>query len=157
MQNSLYSGDAFGGPYWSSFPGAFNNTNGLFNVNDGESTPPAQQLVNAQGTSLLNSTISASATSLSVTGQLQASLAGTGTTVNGAGAAADWSSYSQVDITFTIDQPFSYSLQATTSQNRNVADQNSTAFVALGHSGLFGGVSTPDSSSGGYFRIQYLP
>jgi hypothetical protein len=150
MQNDFASGDAFAGTYYSSYPGAFDNTNGVFNVNDVESSPSAQQLVSAQGTSLLNSTISASATSLNVTGQLQATTTCTATSNNGAESGYDWSSYSKVDITFQIDQPFAYSLQAATSQSRNgsrnAADPNATAFVELGHANNFADIAAYGNS-----------
>src|SRR5450759_1546750 len=53
MQNSLTSADSVAGTYYSSYPGAFDNTNGVFNVNDAESSPSVQQLVSAQGTTCL--------------------------------------------------------------------------------------------------------
>jgi hypothetical protein len=53
------------------------------------------------------------------------------------GGSAVWQCYSRVQISFTITQPFSYSLQATTTLLTNSLDNNPSAFVALGHGGAF--------------------
>ena len=138
VYQSFSSGDSLAGPYFNTFPGASTNGLGLFSVNQVDSTPGNQTFVSATADCVQNSTISNSATSLTVAGLLQFSASGSASqNESGDGGSADWFSYSRVQVPFTITQPFTYSLQATTTLLTNTVELSPSAFVGLRYLSTF--------------------
>ena len=103
------------GPYGSSNFETDTNVAGSFNVSNTQSTPGFYPDISVASTALQNSTITATPTSLSVTGQVEISSSGS---VFGL-ASASRTSLSEMVIGFTIDRYFTYSLQVTTTMNTN--------------------------------------
>jgi hypothetical protein len=135
VYNSLSSGDADGGPYSSTYPGTNTTALGHFSASDTEATPAAQHWVSSVTSTFQDSTISASSISLHVTGLCEVTASTTARAQQGSGGAAAYGVVSEVDILFTIDQPFTYTLRATTSRTSEPGYALS-AYVALGHAGF---------------------
>jgi hypothetical protein len=155
VYQDFHSDDSHSGNYANTFPGASTNGLGLFSVNQVDSSPGWQTLVSATATCLQNSTISTSATSLSVTGQLQVSGSGSASQNQALeSGSASWLDYSRVQISFTITQPFNYSLQANTTLLTNALALAPSAFVAFGHASTF--LSNPDLALYGSSKIYHF-
>jgi hypothetical protein len=131
--------DSHGGGYGDTFV-AITNVAGAFNISGTVSTPGNYDFCSAHCTASQNSTITSTATNLSITGQVEISSAGTVVSItgqpsgNGSGSA-DWAGLSEMFIGFTIDRYFTYSLQATTTMNTNVTETVPMAYVGLDHYG----------------------
>ena len=133
--NDLYSADSISGPYLNTYPGDATNDVGAFHVSDTSVTPGWQHLVGAQSTCLQDSLITASATSLSVTGQVQMTGSGGVGMVDGNSGSASWLGYSRVTVSFNLDQPFNYSLQASTLFVTNLIELAPAAYLVLSRAG----------------------
>jgi hypothetical protein len=133
--NNLSSGDSDYGPYFNTYPGASTNNVGAFYASNTSATPAGQHFVGAQCTCLQDSLITASATSLSVTGLVQVTGSGGVSMVDGKSGSASWLAYSRVSVSFNLDKPFSYSLQATTLFVTNLIELAPTAYLVLTRAG----------------------
>jgi hypothetical protein len=135
----FYANDSHGGGGGGNFV-AITNVAGAFNISDTEATPAADFYVSAACTASQNSIITATATNLSITGQVEISSAGTAVIItgqpsgNGEGSAS-WAGLSEMFIGFTIDRYFTYSLQATTTMNTNSTETVPMAYVGLSQYG----------------------
>ncbi len=138
----FYADDSHGGSYQPSFF-TFTNVGGLFNVSDTESSPGSFDHVSATCTASHDSIITATSTSLSITGKLEISSSGSAVSSETGSGSASWSDLSEIFIGFTIDQSFAYSLQASTVMNTNSTETSPIAFVGLDHHGDSPG-SLPD-------------
>ena len=133
------SSDSHGGSYGDTFV-AITNVAGAFNISGTVSTPGNYDFCGAHCTASQDSTITATATNLSITGQVEISSAGTAVNIegqpsgNGSGSAS-WAGLSEMFIGFTIDRYFTYSLQATTTMNTNSTETVPIAMVGLDHYG----------------------
>jgi hypothetical protein len=86
--NHLVSFDSHYGTYLGPLSTALTNGTGAFNVSDTESTPVGDYYVAVANTALQDSTIAATATSLSVTGHVEISCSGSATSSQaGSGSA----------------------------------------------------------------------
>jgi hypothetical protein len=130
----FYASDSHGGPYQPFFA-AITNVAGTFNISDTESTPASDFYVSAACTASQNSTITSTATNLSITGQVEISSSGSAVSSQLGSGAASWAGLSEMVIGFTIDRYFTYSLQATTAMNTNVTETVPMAYVGLDHNG----------------------
>jgi len=134
--NSLASGDSIYGPYFNSYSGDSTNDVGAFHASDTSVTPAGQHFVGAQSSCLQDSLITASATSLSVTGVVQMTASGGASFLDGNPAGeASWYGYSRVSVSFSIDKQFSYSLQASTLFVTNLVELAPTAYMVLTRAG----------------------
>jgi hypothetical protein len=124
----------FNGSYQDQF---FTSTNvaGTFNIDGTEATPFDFTDVSAACNASQNSTITATATNLSITGQVEISASGSVFSSHDSGGGGSWSGLSELYIGFTIDHPFAYSLQVTTAMNTNATETVPIAFAGLAHNG----------------------
>jgi hypothetical protein len=149
--NSLASGDSTYGPYFNSYSGAYTNDVGAFYASDTSVTPAGQHFVSAQSSCLQDSLITASATSLSVTGVVQMTASGGASFLDGIPAGeASWYGYSRVSVSFSIDKPFSYSLQASTLFVTNLTELAPTAYMVLTRAGYPDVAAFGNSRQSGY-------
>jgi hypothetical protein len=130
----FYASDTHGGPYQHYFA-AITNVAGAFNISDTESTPASDFYVSAACTASQNSTITSTATNLSITGQVEISSSGSAVSSQLGAGYASWTGLSEMFIGFTIDRCFTYSLQAATTMNTNVTETVPEAYVGLDHNG----------------------
>jgi hypothetical protein len=130
----FYASDSHGGPYQPLFV-AVTNVAGTFNISDTESTPASDFYVSAACTASQNSTITATATNLSITGQVEISSSGSAVSSQLGAGYASWAGLSEMTIGFTIDRYFTYSLQATTTMNTNATEIDPMAYVGLDNDG----------------------
>jgi hypothetical protein len=138
----FYASDSHGGTYQPYFA-AITNVAGVFNISDTESTPADFFYVSAGCTASQNSTITSTATNLSITGQVEISSSGSAVSSQDGSGAASWAGLSEMFIGFTIDRYFTYSLQATTTMNTNATETVPMAYVGLDDHGDTG-TSLPD-------------
>jgi hypothetical protein len=161
--NNFYASDSHGGAYQPYFV-AFTNVDGTFNFSDTESAPIGFYYVSASSTASQNSTIASTATNLSITGQMEISASGSAVADMSGEGAASWSDLSEMIVGFTVDRPFTYSLQVTTTMSTNSAETVPVAvagiddhgdvvaslpdIVAYGGMAYPGGFATTPSASG---------
>lgn len=109
---------------------------GSFNHSNSHADPGTYPLATASSSALHNSTITATPTTLDVTGSLQATTnLATGTSNGGFhSGSASAGMRSQVYVQFTIDAPFQFTLQATTIRS-NQTPPSRSSYVALGQNG----------------------
>ncbi len=138
----FYASDSHGGSYQPYFA-AITNVAGTFDISDTESTPASFFYVSAACTASQNSTITSTATNLSITGQVEISSSGSAVSSESGAGSASWAGLSEMFIGFTIDSYFMYSLQATTTMLTNATDTVPMAYVGLDHNGDSGS-SLPD-------------
>jgi hypothetical protein len=132
--NQFYASDSHGGTYQPYFV-AITNVDGAFNFSDTESTPVNFYYVSSSSTASQNSTIASTATNLSITGVEEISTSGSAVAdMNGEGAGS-WSDLSEMVIGFTIDHPFTYSLQVTTTMNTNSVESAPIAVAGIDNHG----------------------
>ena len=135
----FYANDSHGGGYSDTFA-TFTNVAGAFNISGTESTPNNFDFCGADCTASQDSIITATATNLSITGQVEISSSGSAVSSQFGSGAASWAGLSEMFIGFTIDRYFTYSLQATTTMNTNLTETVPIAMVGISDQG--------DSSSG---------
>ena len=131
-----------GGTYQPNFV-AYTNVAGTFNVSDTESTSASFFYVSAGCTASQNSTITATATNLSITGQVEISASGSAVSSQFGVGYASWAGLSEMVSGFTIDRYFTYSLQATTTMLTNATETVPIAMVGISDNGD-PGTSLPD-------------
>jgi hypothetical protein len=146
--DEMFSNDTHHGGYTGPLFAAFTNVAGAFDASDTETTPNGNDFVGAHCTALQNSIITATATSLSVTGQVEISSSGTAVENMSGEGSAIWEGLSEVDFSFVIDKPFTYSLQATTTLNTNLLETVPIALVGLGKNSD-GTIELPDLAAYG--------
>ena len=129
--NDFSSYDSIYGPYFNTYPGDATNGVGVFHASDTSVTPGGQHFVGAQSSCLQDSLITASATSLSVTGHVQMTGSGGVSMVDGNSGSASWLGYSRVTVSFNLDKPFNYSLQASTLFVTNQIELAPAAYLVL--------------------------
>ena len=130
----FYASDTHGGAYQPYFF-AITNVAGTFDISDTESTSGSFFYVSAGCTASQNSTITSTATNLSITGQVEITSSGSAVSSQSGTGSASWAGLSEMFIGFTIDRYFTYSLQATTTMITNVTETVPMAYVGLAHYG----------------------
>jgi hypothetical protein len=130
----FYASDSHGGTYQPLLSATTNDT-GAFDYSFTASTPDSFFYVSAGCTASQDSTITATATNLSITGQLEISSSGSAVNSQAGGGYASWAGLSEIVSGFTIDQPFTYSLQVTTSMLTNETETVPTAMVGISDDG----------------------
>ena len=145
----FYASDTHGGPYQPYFA-AITNVAGVFNISDTESTPASDFYVSAACTASQNSTITSTATNLSITGQVEISSSGSAVSSQLGAGFATWTGLSEMFIGFTIDRYFTYSLQVTTTMNTNLTETVPIAMVGISDDGDSSS-SLPDIAAYGGF------
>ena len=126
----FYAHDSHGADYQPNLS-AYTNVAGVFNISETASTPSDDFYVSAGCTASQNSTITATATNLSITGQMEISASGSAVNSQLGGGYASWAGLSEMLSGFTIDRYFTYSLQATTTMNTNATESVPIAMVGL--------------------------
>jgi hypothetical protein len=114
---------------------AITNIAGEINFSGIESTPVSFQDVSAACAATQDATVTATATSLSVTGQVEIASSGSAFSSQDTGGAASWTGLSEIIVGFSIDRSFTYSLSVATTMNTNATETFPTAYAGLDTSG----------------------
>ena len=130
----FFADDSHGGSFSDTFV-AITNVAGTFNIIGTEATPGNFDFCGAHCTASQDSTVTATATNLSITGQVEISSAGTAVSLQDGSGAGVWSGLSEIFIGFTIDLPFTYSLQATTTMDTNLTETVPIAMAGISTGG----------------------